>query len=107
MSLIDACHDFMKEVAPSISNSFFSRRSGFVILDHSVDNEEFFLKIYYDKDQFEHLIDQYVNEMLAELKNNKKLYDAGWDVHNITIDRFKVACGGCFNDAVYLIVKTF
>ena len=23
MSLIDACHDFMKEVAPSISNSFF------------------------------------------------------------------------------------
>ena len=78
-----------------------------MILDHSVDNEEFVLKIYYDKDQFEHLIDQYVNEMLAELKNNKKLYDAGWDVHNIIIDRFEVACGGYFNDAVYLIVKTF
>ena len=45
--------------------------------------------------------------MLAELKNNKKLYDAGWDVHNIIIDRFEVACGGYFNDAVYLIVKTF
>ena len=50
-----------------------------MILDHSVDNEEFVLKIYYDKDQFEHLIDQYVNDLLAELKNNKKLYDAGWD----------------------------
>ena len=50
-----------------------------MILDHSVDNEEFVLKIYYDKDQFEHLIDQYVNDLLAELKNNKKLYDADWD----------------------------
>ena len=66
-----------------------------MILDHSVDNEEFVLKIYYDKDQFEHLIDQYVNELLAEL-----------DVHNIIIDRFEGACD-YFNDAVYLIVKTF
>ena len=108
MSLIDACHDFMKEVAaPSIGSSSFSRRNRFVILDHSADNEEFILKIYNYRDQFEHLIDQYVNEMLAELKNNKKLYDAGWDVHNIIIDRFEVACGGYFNDAVYLIVKTF
>ena len=77
-----------------------------MILDHSVDNEEFVLKIYYDQDQFEHLIDQYVNDLLAELKNNKKLYDAGWDVHNIIIDRFEGACD-YFNDAVYLIVKTF
>ena len=64
----------------------------FTTIRTSVDNEEFVLKIYYDKDQFEHLIDQYVNEMLAELKNNKKLYDAGWDVHNIIIDRFEVVC---------------
>ena len=79
----------------------------FTTIRTSVDNEEVVLKIYYDKDQFEHLIDQYVNEMLAELKNNKKLYDAGWGVHNIIIDRFEVACGSYFNDAVYLIVKTF
>ena len=78
----------------------------FTTIRTSVDNEEFVLKIYYDKDQFEHLIDQYVNEMLAELKNNKKLYDTGWDVHNVIIDRFEVVCD-YFNDAVYLIVKTF
>ena len=99
-------HDFIKEVAPSIGSSSFSIRNRFVILDHSVDNEEFVLKIYYDKDQFEHLIDQYVNELLAELKNNKKLYDAGWNVHSIIIDTFEGACD-YFNDAVYLIVKTF
>ena len=46
-----------------------------MILDHSVDSEEFALKIYYDKEQFDHLIDQYVNEMLSTLKNSKKLYD--------------------------------
>ena len=78
----------------------------FTTIRTSVDNEEVVLKIYYDKDQFEHLIDQYVNELLAELKNNKKLYDAGWDVHSIIIDRFEGACD-YFNDAVYLIVKTF
>ena len=78
----------------------------FTTIRTSVDNEEVVLKIYYDKDQFEHLIDQYVNELLAELKNNKKLYDAVWDVHSIIIDRFEGACD-YFNDAVYLIVKTF
>lgn len=71
MSLIDVCHDLMREVALSISSSSFSRRSSFVILDHSVDNEEFVVKIYFDKEQFEHLIDQYVKEMLDELKQNK------------------------------------
>ena len=44
-SLIDVCQDFMKEVARS------------VILDHSVDNEEFVVKIFFEKDQLEHLID--------------------------------------------------
>ena len=34
------CQDFMKEVARSVSSISFSRRSRFVILDHSVDNEE-------------------------------------------------------------------
>ena len=77
-----------------------------MILDHSVDNEEFVLKIYYDKEQFEHLINEYVKEMLCELKNSKKLYDAGWDVHNIITDRFEVT-RDYFNDAVYLKVKTF
>ena len=106
MSLINVCHDFMNEVAPSIGGIFFSRRSRFLILDHSVDNKEFVLKIYYDKEQCEHLINEYVKEMLYELKNSKKLHDAGWDVHNIITDRFEVT-RDYFNDAVYLKVKTF
>ena len=77
-----------------------------MILDHSVDNEEFVLKIYHDKEQFEHLINEYVKETLCELKNSKKLYDAGWDIHNIITNRFEVACD-YFNNALYLIVKTF
>ena len=75
MSLIDGCNDFVREAATFVCEISFSRRSRFVILDHSVDSEEFALKIYYDKEQFDHLIDQYVNEMLSTLKNSKKLYD--------------------------------
>ena len=56
-SLIDVCQDFMKEVARSVSSISFSRRSRFVILDHSADNEEFVVKIFFEKDQLEHLID--------------------------------------------------
>ena len=104
MSLIDICHDFMKEVAPFIGSISFSRRSSFVILNHNVDNDKFVRKMCYDKEQFEHLIDEYVKEILCELKNSKKLYDAGWDVHNIITDRFEVACDYS-NHAVYLRVK--
>ena len=106
MYLNDACNNFLQEVAPFVSEISFSRRSRFVTLDHSVDSEEFALKIYYDKEQFDHLIDQYVNEMLSTLKNSKKLYDAGWDIHNFIVDRFNVACD-YFGDVIYLIVKTF
>ena len=106
MYLIDTCNDFVQEAAPFVSEISFSRRSRFTILDHSVDIEEFVLKLYYDKEQFEHLIDRYVNEMLSAIKNSKKLYDAGWDIHNFIVDRFNVACD-YFGDVIYLIVKTF
>ena len=106
MYLIDACNDFVQEAAPFVSEISFSRRSRFTILDHSVDIEEFVLKLYYDKEQFEHLIDRYVNEMLSAIKNSKKLYDAGWDIHNFIVDRFNVACD-YFGNVIYLIVKTF
>ena len=73
------CNDFVREVVPFISKISFSRRSRFLIIDHFVDHEEFIIKLDYDKDQFEHLIDQYVGELLKALKENKKLYDAGWE----------------------------
>ena len=106
MSLIDGCNDFVREAATFVCEISFSRRSRFVILDHSVDIEEFVLKPYYHKKQFEHLIDRYVNEILSAIKNSKKLYDAGWEIHNVIVHRFNVACD-YFGDVVYLIVKTF
>ena len=105
MYLNDACNNFLQEVAPFVNEISFSRRSRFVILDHSVDSEEFALKIYYDKEQFDHLIDQYVNEMLSTLKNSKELYDAGWDTHNVIVDN-SITSWQYFDDVVCLIVKT-
>ena len=105
MYLNDACNNFLQEVAPFVSEISFSRRSRFVILDHSVDNEKFVLKIYYDKEQLDHLIEQYVNEMLSTLKNSEKLYDAEWDTHNVIVDN-SVTSWQYFDDVVCLIVKT-
>lgn len=75
IDLVNSVDYFMRNNVPFCLNISFERRSRFVILDYSVDAEEFNLKIYYDKEQFDHLIDQYVNEMLSTLKNSKKLYD--------------------------------
>lgn len=61
VDLLDSVEIFMKNYANFASSISFSQRSRFVILDHSV-NEEFILKIYYDKERFGHLIDQFVNE---------------------------------------------
>lgn len=61
VDLLDSVEIFMKNYANFASSISFSQSSRFVILDHSV-NEEFILKIYYDKERFGHLIDQFVNE---------------------------------------------
>ena len=55
----------MKEVAPFVGK--FSKRM-FVLLDYSVDDESFVIKIFYSKGNFEHLIQEFVCEMIDELK---------------------------------------
>ena len=55
----------MKEVAPFVCK--FSKRM-FVLLDYSVDDEAFVIKISYNKDKFEHLIQEFICEMIAKLK---------------------------------------
>ena len=64
--LVDSLEFFMKSNAPFASTISFSQRSRFVILDHEIEGNEFRIKIYYDKEQFVHLITQYVNEMICE-----------------------------------------
>ena len=53
----------MKEVAPFAGK--FSKRM-FVLLDYSVDDESFVIKIFYSKGNFEHLIQEFVCEMIDE-----------------------------------------
>ena len=49
-------------------------------MDCSVCDEEFVIKVDYDKDQFEHLIQEYVCKILEELKNSE-LHRYNWAVH--------------------------
>ena len=87
VDLIDSVDYFMRNNAPFASTISFSWRSRFVILHHKVN--EFVLKIYCDKEQFGHFIDQYVNDMIREIKVNKKLNEAGWDNQVVFLDRIE------------------
>ena len=89
------------------NNTPFARRSRFVILDRCVNgNDEFVLKIYYDKEQYEHLIDQYVNEMIREIKSNMIPNDAGWDNQFVLVDRIENS-PDYFESTVFLVLKTY
>ena len=59
----------MKEFAPFLTGCGFSKKkSKFTILDYAVNQEEFVIKVCYDKGQFEHLIESYVNEMIDKIQ---------------------------------------
>ena len=65
---VDVCHKFMKEVAPYVGK--FSKRR-FVLIDYSVNDEMFEIKVSYCKDQFEHLIQEFVQKIIEKLKKSK------------------------------------
>ena len=69
----------MKEVAPYVGK--FSKRR-FVLRDYPVNDEMFEIKVSYGKDQFEHLIQEFVQEMIEELKKSK-LFKHCWAAHRI------------------------
>ena len=58
----------MKEVAPFLTSCSFSRKSRFTVFDWGVNQDEIAIIIYYDKGQFEHLIDSYVREMIDKME---------------------------------------
>ena len=64
---LNVCHKFMTEVVPFIG--LFSQRRLFIV-DYSVCDEEFVIKVNYDKDQFEHSIHEYVCKILEDLKKS-------------------------------------
>ena len=67
----------MSEIVPFIGP--FSQRR-FIYVDCSVCDEELVIKVDYDKDQFEHLIQEYICKILEELRNSK-LHRYNWAVH--------------------------
>ena len=94
----------MKNYAPFASSISFSQRR-FVILNHSVKNIEFIVKINYDKDEFGHLITQFVGEMIRSIKENKELNDADWDNSTVFVDEQEVS--EYFGYCVFLTVQTY
>ena len=54
---LDVCPNFMSEVVPFIG-PFCQRR--FVLVNYSVSDEEFVIKVNYEKDKFEHLINEFM-----------------------------------------------
>ena len=77
VDLVNSVDFFMKNYTPFPLSISFSRRR-FVILDNSVKNIDFIVKINYNKDEFGHLITQFVGEMIRSIKENKELNDASF-----------------------------
>ena len=98
LCLVDFLEFFMKNNASSASTISFSQRSKFVILDHEIEDNEFCIKIYCNKERFSHLITLFVNEMISEIKGNKKLNDSGWDNSTVFVEETETASEyfGCF-----------
>ena len=83
---LDVCCKFMTEIVPFIGP--FSQRR-FVCVDYSVCDEEFVIKVDYDKDQCEHLIQEYVCKIPEELKISK-LYRHSWAIHRPLCENIEV-----------------
>ena len=104
VDLVNSVDFFTKNYTPfALSISFSQRR--FVILDHSVKNINFIVKINYDKDEFGHLITQFVGEMIRSIKENKELNNAGWDNSTVFVDEQEVS--EYFGYCVFLTVQTY
>ena len=82
--------------------SFHQRR--FVILDYSIKETELTVKIYHCK-EFDHLIHQYVSDMIKAIRQNKILRDSGW--MNDTVFVSDQETSDYFGHCVFLTVKSY
>ena len=102
---LDSVDYVMENNANFASTILFLRRSRFLILDHSIDEEEFTAKIYYNKELLVRLIIQFVDQMIQEIKQNKKLNDSGW-VNTVVFVNETGCFSAYFESCVFLTVKT-
>ena len=104
VDLINSVNFFMKNYAPFASSILFSWRR-FVILDYSINDIGFTVKINNDKEEFGHLIYQFVSEMIKAIKENKKLNDVGWNNTTVFVDEQEVSEN--FEYCVFSTVQTY
>ena len=77
---VNLIHDpcfFKQHYAHFVSEISFHRKR-FVILDYFIKENQFKVKIDFDKEQFGNLIDQYVHEMFLAITANEILRDCVW-----------------------------
>ena len=77
----------MKELAPHIGR-FRKRR--FVSIGYSVNDEVFLIKVSYCQDQFKHLKQEFVQQMIEELKKSE-LYKDCWATHRVLCEEIETA----------------
>ena len=83
--------------------SFHRRR--FVILDYSISETQFSIKISYFKPTFGHLIEKYTKEMINAIRTNKILRDSSW--WNDTGFVRDGTDQGYFGDCIILTVNSY
>ena len=103
-NLINSVNSFMQRCAPFCSKISLHQRR-FVILDHSACDLDFTLKINYDNKGLGHLIHQYLTEIIKAIKENKDLYDAGWNNFDVLVEETEVS--EYFRYCVFLTVQTY
>ena len=91
----------MSEVIPFVG--FFSQRR-FVLVDHSVSDEEFVIKVNYEKDNLQHLIQEFVCDIIKEAQRSK-LYKYNWAVHRPLFDAIEEPNNFFLNSVVITITR--
>ena len=104
VNLIHGACFFKQHYAPFVSEISFQGRR-FVILDYFIKENQFTVKIDYDKEQFGHLIDQYVHEMILAIRTNQILPDCGW--WNDTVFVFEQEVSEYFGNYYFLTVSSY
>ena len=106
VNLIHSFCFFMKHSAPFVSDICFRQRR-LVILDYSIYKTQFTVNINYDKEEFGHLIDQYVQETVRAIRTYQNLRDCGWWNDTVFVSEQEVSeyFGYVFNSKLLIKVN--
>ena len=72
------------------------------MVDYSVSSHEFVIKVNYNKNLFEHLINEFVRDIFMEAQNSK-LHRCSWAVHQPLIEEI-IDSESCFLHSVVITI---